>query len=104
MKRSPFLLKPSVMETVVAEQHTLVVRPSLQEPCLASFGGGFGGEKFFAVGNQAFLLGRRHGEYGASSGRKLVKGEGVSSKQFLFPFGGAEDSPAFNGDPVDAGR
>src|SRR5882757_9293835 len=42
----------------------------------ASFGGGSGGEKFFAVGDEAFLLGGGHGEYGAGSGREFVGGEG----------------------------
>jgi hypothetical protein len=71
---------------------------------LWSFGGGSGGEKFFAVGEEAFLPGGGHGEDGAGSGRELVEGEGVGGGELLLPFRGAEDGPAFGGDPVDAGH
>jgi hypothetical protein len=70
----------------------------------AGFGGGFGGEELFAVGDEAFLLGGGHGEDGAGSGWEFVKGEGVGGAEFLLPFGGAEDVPAFDGDPEDAGH
>jgi hypothetical protein len=66
------------------------------------FGGGFGGEEFFAVGDEAFLPGGGHGEDGVGSWRELVEGEGVGGTEFLLPLGGAEDVPAFDGDPVDA--
>jgi hypothetical protein len=65
------------------------------------FGGGFGSEKFSAVGDEALLLGGRHGEDGAGSGRELVEGEDVGGVEFLLPFGSAKDAPAFDGDPVD---
>jgi hypothetical protein len=39
--------------------------------------GGFSGEKFFAIGDESFLLGWGHGEYSAGSGREFVEGEGV---------------------------
>ena len=69
-----------------------------------SFGGVFRGEKFFAVGDEAFLPGGGQGEDGSGSGRELVEGEGVGGAELLLPFGGAEDVPAFGGDPVDAGH
>jgi hypothetical protein len=69
-----------------------------------SFGGGFRGEKFFSVGDEAFLPGGGQGEDGSGSGRELVEGEGVGGAELLLPFGGAEDAPAFGGDPVDAGH
>jgi len=64
----------------------------------------FGGEKFSAVGDEAFLLGGGHGEDCAGSGREFVEGEDVGGLEFPLPFGGAEDVPAFDGDPVDAGH
>ena len=45
-----------------------------------SFGGGSGGEKLFAVCDEAFLPGGGHGEDGAGSGWELVEGEGVGGK------------------------
>jgi len=68
------------------------------------FGGGFGGEKFSTVDDEAFLLGGRHREDGADASRELVEGEEVGGVEFLLPFGGAEDVPAFDSDPIDAGH
>ena len=45
-----------------------------------------------------------HGENGAGSGWKLVEGEGVGGEELLLPFGGAEDIPALDRDPEDAGH
>jgi hypothetical protein len=65
---------------------------------------GFGGEEFSAVGDEALLLVRRHGEDGAGSGWEFVEGKGVGGGELPLPLEGAEDAPAFGGDPVDAGH
>src|ERR1700730_17418692 len=65
---------------------------------------GFGGEEFSAVGDEALLLGGRQGEDGTGSGWEFVEGKGVGGGELPLPLEGAEDAPAFYGDPVDAGH
>jgi hypothetical protein len=65
---------------------------------------GFRGEKFFAFGDEALLLDRWQGEGGAGTRWEFVEGDGVGRAEFLFPLGEAEDAPALDGDPVDAGH
>jgi hypothetical protein len=73
-----------------------------------SFGGGlcggFCGEDFSAIGDEASLLGGGEGEEVAGLLGHLGEGEGVGGGELLFPLGVAEDAPVFDGDPVDAGE
>jgi hypothetical protein len=69
-----------------------------------SFRSGFRGEKFFAVGDEAFLLGGRQGDGGAGFWREFVEGDDVGCVQLSLPLRETEDVPALDGDPVDAGH
>jgi hypothetical protein len=62
----------------------------------------FGGEEFFAFGDEASLLGGGQGEGGAGLWREFCEGEVVGGSELLLPVGWAEDAPALDGYPEDA--
>jgi hypothetical protein len=66
--------------------------------------GGFCGEDFSAIGDEASLLGGGQGQEGSGLLGHLGEGEEVGGCELLLPFRGAEDAPVFDGDPVDAGE
>jgi hypothetical protein len=63
-----------------------------------------GGELAAAFGDEAALLGRGEGEGGEDFLGKLAEGDVVGGAELALPFGGGEDVPVFDGNPMDAGH